>query len=515
MIQKIFARLAELLERQSVLALVLFSFVFLGVTGFLGATKLMGFDEIFTYYPARQATIGQVWSFFSEGLDVHTPIAALLVRASLKIFGDNHFALRLPVVLGYWLLCMSIYAFVSYRTSKLYGMAAMLLPPVTSVYFYATEARPYGLELGFSAFALVCWQRATSGGRRFPWLLGLGAMLILSVSLHYLAVFLWIPFGAAELFRAWQNRKVDWAMWFVLIGSLFPFAVFFQMIQTARRNFISGIWSPPAVGDIENTYRFLLTLAFAPLLITVIAWLISTRADVTLPAREVKIASPIAERILIAALALTPFYVVPLMFLGGTFVPRYVLYTLTGFTIYLAISAYERARGDLTVAVVAVLCLGGWFLLKYPNMGRRQMAESRGLPFHQPMPLESKPWMREIEAHPELAVAVSPAVFYLQFQHYSEPSVRQRTNYLTSIPDALKLDGTDTGDRNLQFFQRRFPVQVPEYSEFIAAHREFLLCAETTNPTWVVQKLLADGARLDLILRDQTYFLYHVSFPGR
>ena len=501
------------LERHSRIALLLFSVIFLSVTGFIGATKLMDFDEIFTYYPARQATVGEVWSFFAEGLDVHTPVLALLVRASMTIFGDNHFALRVSMVLGYWLLSIGIYAFVSYRTSKLYGMAAMLVPPITSVYFYATEARPYGIILGVSALALVCWQRATSGGRRVLWIPALAAALTLCVSLHYFAVLLWIPFGAAELVRDWQRRRIDWPIWFALVGSLFPLAVFFPMIQMARHNFIGSIWSPPHLGDIENAYRTMLTLAFAPLLITVIAWLIGTWAGAPLvePPRP---AAPLPERVLIGMLALTPFYAVPLMILGGTFVTRYVLFTITGFTIYLASAVYLRARGDRMVALTAVLCLGGWFALKYPNMGRHQMAESRGLPFRQAQPFEAKPWMQAIQARPHLPVLLNPAVFYLQFQHYSDPALRARTYYLTSIPDAMKLDGTDTGDRNLQFFRRRFPVQVPDYYEFVSAHQEFLLLAETTNPTWVMEKLLADQAQLKLLGRDQTYFLYHVSMPA-
>ena len=514
MIQQWSTWLARLAERHSKLVLTAYSLLFLAVTGLLGATKLMDFDEIFTYYPARQATLGQVWSFFAEGLDVHTPMVALLVRASMAVFGDTHFALRLPMVLGYWLWGLAIYTFVSYRTSKLYGMAAMLLPPITSVYFYATEARPYGILLGVTAWGLVFWQRANSGSRRALWLSAWAAMLAFSVSLHYFAVLLWVPYGLAELVRTWQRRKVDWAVWAVLIASLFPLAVFFNMIQMARRNFISSIWSPPHLGDIENTYRTILTLAYAPLLITVIVWLLVSRGTIK-PEGEPQPEPPLSERVLIGSLALMPFFAVPLMMLGGTFVVRYVLYTTTGFTIYLALAAYRRARGDEMVALAAVVCLGGWFVMKYPNMGRHQMAESRGLPFGQARPFADKVWTKAIEQRPELPVLINPAVFYLQFQHYSAPEVQQRTYYLISIADAMKYDGTDTGDRNLQFFRRRFPVQVPDYYEFTRANREFLLLAETTNPTWVVNKLLDDGAKLDLILRDQTYFLYHVSLDRR
>lgn len=513
-VRQVLDALAMLLVRHSWIGLTLFSVVFLSVTAWLGSTKPMEFDEIFTYYPARQAAVADVWSFFSEGLDTNTPVAAVLAHASLRIFGDTHLALRLPVIFGYWLLCLCLYAFVSYRCSPLYGMAAMLLPPVTSAYFYATEARAYGVVLGASALALVSWQRATGGGRRWLWLTLLAVSLALCISLHYLCIFLWAPLGLAELVRLWERKKLDWGVAAALVAGLAPLGAFLPMMLLARQNFLGGFWARPSLSDVENTYRYIFTLAFTPMLGTVIAWLLVSRGEAAQQNGAVRLRAPLAERVLIGALALTPVYVVPAMLVGGIFVPRYVLFTLTGVTIFLATAAYERARGSALFAITAIVCLGGWFVVKYPAMARRQMVESRGLPFGKARPLEAKPWMRAIEARPELPVVLNPAVFFLHFQHYSPPEVRQRSYYLTSLSDAMRLDGADTGDRNLLFFSRRFPVQVPAYAEFVEQHRSFLLCAETTNPTWVLEKLLEDGAELRLLLRDSTYHLYHVTFPG-
>jgi hypothetical protein len=70
---------------------------------------------------------------------------------------------------------------------------------------------------------------------------------------------------------------------------------------------------------------------------TVIVWLLVSGGRPAAP--ESGLARPLAplpERVLIVLLALTPVYVVPIMLLGGTFVPRYILFTLTGLTILLA-----------------------------------------------------------------------------------------------------------------------------------------------------------------------------------
>lgn len=507
--------LAGWMDRRGRIAALLFSVLFVAVTGFLAATKPMNFDEIATYYPAREKTATELWSFFAQGLDTNTPMVALLVRGSITILGDNHLAVRLPMILGYCLLCWSIYEFVAFRCSQAYGLAAMLLPPVTSVYFYATEARAYGVVLGISAFALVCWQRASSAKRgRLGWLIGLWASLGFCIMLHYFTLLLWVPLGCAELVRAWQNRKIDWPIAAVLATGLAPLAFFLPMMQAARQNYMGGFWARPRFGDIENTYRFMLTLAFAPLLGTLLVWLVAPLVKRTQSAPGEVPPPPLSERILISVLALTPLYAVPpLMLLRTTaFVPRYVLFTLTGITILIATAAFRRSAGDSRIAIVAVMCLGAWFLLKYPAQGRRQMVSSGGLPFRAAQPYAAEPWTRAMEQD-RLPIAISPAIFYLPFQHYSPPALRERTFYLTSIGDALRLDGTDTGDRGLLAYSRRYPLQVPGYQEFVQAHPEFLLCAETTNPTWVIEKLLEDHADLQLILRQGTYFLYRVTMP--
>ena len=305
-------------------------------------------------------------------------------------------------------------------------------------------------------------------------------------------------------------------MWLVLLVAVLPLAFFVPMMLTAGRTFQGGFWVRPSFGDIENTYRSILTLAFAPMLLAFVVWLLLPRGNWRDGVTPVP-AAPLAERVLIGALALTPVYSVSLMMFGGLFVPRYVLFTVTGLAILWTTSLYRRTRGDAFVALVAIACLGGWFVLKYPSAARRQMAASGGAAFPKCVrlsdptgranrsPLATQSWMRAMEAS-NLPVVLSPAVFYLSTQYYSIPALRDRTYYLTSVPAALKYDGADTGDLGLLAFQRRFPVKAPDYIEFVSTHREFLVCAETTNPTWVLEKLLDDGAKTPTLAAGRNVF---------
>ena len=67
-------------------------------------------------------------------------------------------------MLGYLLMSVCVFGFVVRRASRLYGLVAVLLPIATIAHGYAYEARAYGLVLGFSAAALLCWQRSAEAG---------------------------------------------------------------------------------------------------------------------------------------------------------------------------------------------------------------------------------------------------------------------------------------------------------------------------------------------------------------
>src|SRR5437899_813675 len=153
-------------QKRKVLITIGFSLVFLLVCGLLSATKLMWFDEMATYYPAKLPTVSGLIDFFWQGLDVHTPTASLILRANMALFGDNPVANRIPVALGYLVMCLCIFVFVSRRCPAVYAAAAMIFPALSQVFYYATEIRCYGILLGLTGVALVCWQQAAEGRRR-------------------------------------------------------------------------------------------------------------------------------------------------------------------------------------------------------------------------------------------------------------------------------------------------------------------------------------------------------------
>ena len=134
------------------------SALYLAVTGVIAWNKPLWNDELYTLYIARLPDFSDVWAALSTGAEQTPPFFYVVTRASLALFGPSELSLRLPAVVGFWVMALCLYRFVSNRDSALAGLVAMLFPLVTSAYYYASEARPYALVLGFSGVALLCWQ---------------------------------------------------------------------------------------------------------------------------------------------------------------------------------------------------------------------------------------------------------------------------------------------------------------------------------------------------------------------
>ena len=113
---------------------------------------------------------------------------------------------RLPAIVGVWIMLMSMFRFVSRRCGPRDALVALLFPTATIIFDYIAEGRPYGLELGLSALALVCWQglgEAASPGVGLA-RLALWGCLAGAVFTHYFAVLCFVPIGLGELARTWN-----------------------------------------------------------------------------------------------------------------------------------------------------------------------------------------------------------------------------------------------------------------------------------------------------------------------
>ncbi len=501
-------RVLSMIENRRAIPVAGFSAFFLLVCALVSATKLMWYDELNTYLPAK-LPFHDLLAFFGQALDVHTPTASIVLYASMKLLGDNPVADRLPFALGFLVMSLAIYRFVARRLPVEYAVAAMIFPAASGVFYYATEIRCYGLELGCAGLALVCWQEASDGRRRAVAIPALFLSLAAALCCHYFAAFLWIPLGLAELARSVERKRVDVPVWGALILSPSVLLLFLPAIRAAR-----GVYSPdsfalPGLGHISNAYLTMLAPTVAPILAGAVLYFLLA-PKFSRPAPELS-PPPLAERVLAATLALTPVFGALASYILGTYVYRYTLYAIAGISIFLAFGLCRALKGDRVAGIALSIALVGWFGLKGATTVHNAMAVNGGLRTPLAAPYQNSEWMRALEGS-SLPVAATPAVFFLQLAHYAPEPVRGRVVYAGDHALALKFDHADTGETNLFRYARLLPIDVVEFNDFVAGHRHFLLAAETTYSNgWQIPALIERGARLRLLNRTGTYWVFDVT----
>ena len=123
-------------------------------------------DELFTLAYREATQHGRRVGRTNGGRRTIAAILLRVTRASLSAFGDSSLALRLPAILGFWLMCLCLFAFVANRSSVLHGTVAMLFVLTTGAYYYAFERGP---TVWCLAFAVWRWCAGSH------WRRGLGA----------------------------------------------------------------------------------------------------------------------------------------------------------------------------------------------------------------------------------------------------------------------------------------------------------------------------------------------------
>jgi len=286
-------------------------------------------------------TVAENIRFFRDGIDVHTPTASLVLRASLAIFGDHPSTNRFPFILGYVVMCLCVYRFVARRLPAVYAAIALLIPALAQTNYYATELRAYALELAFAGLAFLFWQAATEGRRRAFSIPMLFLCLAATVCCHYYAVLILIPFFLAEIARFWTTRRLDLPLCASLVLSPLPLVGFVPAIEAARRGYQAGMWSKPRLSQIPAAYTEMVGNLLLPVLalFLLISLYRSRKTGSFRKTDSFRTPVPLAETVLAGGLALLPLVSVPLSFFAGGFVTRYILLTIAGIAMIVSYGA--------------------------------------------------------------------------------------------------------------------------------------------------------------------------------
>jgi hypothetical protein len=327
-------------------------------------------DEFMTLQVARAGGLAELWQLMATGPQSDPPLFYLASRASMAVLGENPVAFRLPSLLGGLLLCVSLYAFAARRVPPAYAGLALVYPLFRPVGLYTYEARPYGLWLGWSGLALLCWQVAgdSAGWKRRLAVLGLAACSALMVSTHYYAVLVLAALGLAELVRAGIRRRIDLPVGLALAAAVVPLLAYRPLIANAR-SFVADSWAAPSWETVRWSFYWLgVCLGGALLVHFALPRLLARLGPVADPGPR---AEGFRPEELVAGLALAGLPVLGLVLAAtvtNNYHLRYVLPAVCGFTV-LTIAAAHRAGGarqwpgrllTALAAAVVLVCSSGY-----------------------------------------------------------------------------------------------------------------------------------------------------------
>ena len=479
-------------------------------------------DELSTYEIAVMPTAGDVWRAWLESPDGLPPVTHLSAHFLGSALGFSHVTVRLPDIVGFWLMCVCIFVFLSRRVCPLLAAVGMLLPvTVPAAYFYAYEARGYGMVLAFSGAAVVCWDLAPHTGWRRVALLGLPASLGAAIATHPYAVLMVVPLALAELARTVERRRVDWLVWMglVVVGVLLlpanPVMSRMRRLSWVVEYSVGHRVSVPQL--MELALQFLsIPATYVGLLALVCIGRQSRPGRLTSPTtREGRL--PLSDWVLVIGLMALPALGWLLAYLvTGAVLFRYVIAAVIGFSLGITFLCWVAVRRRPEIALllaawVAVTAAGSAIAARYvqrTTLTTAHVAAGRGcfrlLKLWEQLPPDGLP------------IVVSEFYYFSQIHHYASEALKQRLVFLT---DQGRFGAEIEG--RAPFYAKVCGEHIEGLEQFVRSHRSFYLydCGGPGKLP-IIERLLGAGASLrdsglpettDILLRHE---LYRVSMPG-
>jgi hypothetical protein len=464
--------------------------------------KPLWYDELFTFYIAQLPTLHDLWRALLEATDPAPPGNYLLTRAAMMVFGNGPVAVRLPQIVGLWVMCVCVFLFVSRRCALPYAAATLALTMSRTVYGYAVEARPYGVVLGCVGVALLSWQFASEKRYRVPSLIAFTASLSLAFACHYFSVVLLVVFGLAEIGRFVWERRIDRALVACLVVSALSLLPYIPLVQ-AHSIYSKNYWShpTPALGfglfsSIFDPPQICALLA----LLAVLVW--RGRSLRSGPIGQLFPDVPTPEKVLIVALAAYPVFAFALGVAVRGFVPRYGLPGAVGAAVLVghAVARCEMNRLRSGIVTAAILSITPGLMLAE---GAYDFARgASGLLWRVPSGLPTQG---------DLPIVVASTVDYIQLFHYAPAALKQRLVYV--VGNSQGTDDNPTTGNDIVKLARRVPLTLMSYSDMKAAHRSFLLYQTRAGQSQIAHQLDNDGATLVLKTEEAGQLVYQVTFP--
>ena len=464
------------------LALTLFLLIYLPPTLYLSAVKPAWEDEFFTLYLSTTPNWESLRAALSTGGDQHPPSFYVLTGWIMHLFGGNPVALRLTAILGYMLMCIGLYEIVRRISGPSWAFMAALLPlSFRPTYYYAQEARGYGLVLGFCTVALLSWLRAADGEKRRVFIPALALALCAAVGSHYYAVLFAVALGLGEVHRTLSRRRLDVPVLLALGGALLPLLLFLPVIRSAAK-YSDGFWAIPQWVAIATFIPELSTLGANVLVFGVIGVVLAaTLLNQYWPARPAPHLAlpPWSITGLLAVAALPVMVAVLAKTVTHAYTPRYAIGALIGMFVFIASGFAHAFRERVIVALAFMLCIITVYVAGVREFASAHAAQWKLI----------RADYAAIEQRPDSVIVVPEYTSFYRLSFFAPRELASRLLYVSDPVLQRKHLGFGSLDRGMIDLTPWFPLHVVALRDFIQTTPSFLVLTALTDWTWLAYEL--------------------------
>ena len=497
-------RIEEAINRRPAVVILSLCASSFAVMAAQAVNKLMWFDEFITFYIAKLGSLRAIWAALARGADPNPPLSHWLASLTMRAFGANSFAARLPFMLAGVAGLFALFAFLRRRIPPLYAATGVLLFMSTAAFDYFFEARSYSLILAFSALSLFFWQEAAEGRRPVWSSVALGVALAAGISSNYFAVLAFFPIAAGELVRNLEKRRFEWRVWIAMAASGSTLLLYLPLINRAVARFSPYAWNKVDLDIAYDGYLLMVDHILWLAVALLAARLVATRC--VLPAAErrehsllgsawkvarntfaarrrspAKYGLPWHEAVAVLFLVLYPFlgYVVASI-RGGMLAPRFVLPVCFGIAIAAATSGYKVFGKHSVAGVLFLAVVGTWFLAREGEVASDYYNER--VAFNNVVHLLPN----------DRTLAVSDSLLVLPLHYYAPPEIAARIVFPIDFRAIRQYKGEDSPEENLWAGRNGvFPVPIVPLDNFLDRTSNFLVVS--TDDNWLLHRLVEDG----------------------
>lgn len=494
----------------ALLGIALFSVFFLTQSALLASEKFFWFDELCTLYIARLPSFADSWQAVLHGADYNPPLFYLIMRAVHRWLGDGLIAFRAPAIAGIWIFCVSLFRVGWRRLGLLGGGVALLFPLVTIAGYYAAEARPHAIVLGFTGLAIMAWEWLQD--RPGQWLrqVVFGFCLAGAFLTHCYAILGVLPFAVVELLRV-RRKDMRWGTWAALLIPAIVSALSYIPLLRAydatlagtgfAYQFRSGFWQLP----------FFYALVLTPAVLVIVALLIALGASPRLRGFMKLPLVPLAIAFTLLPIAAVVFA----LLVHGPFIPRYFLSCVAGVSLLIAqVASRIEDTHRLRWLIPGVL-----LLLLAKNFGALVWHRHRGISESLTEPALGMP-MNTVPGQPlahyaailqdtgkSLPIVIAEPMDFLYLVYYA-PQLTSRIYYVAGSQD----ENNYRLYRSIRAWCHLSYNPVSTYPEFERGFPEFYIWGDPQNLPRLT-KFTDDGAHIEQWTADRDHFLAKLRSP--